>query len=78
MWFVYILKSVNYRKSYVGCTDNIQRRLTEHNSGKSYYTKRFKPWKILKIEEFTAYKDARQKERFYKSGVGRQALKKLF
>lgn len=75
---MYILKSEKYKKSYVGCTDNIERRLAEHNKGKGFYTRKFKPWVLLKTEEFTNYKKARQKEKFYKSGVGRQELKKLF
>ena len=78
MWYVYLLKSVSFRKSYVGCTDNVKRRLDEHNSGKSLFTKRFKPWQVLKVEEFRTYKDARKRERFYKSGIGRQEMKKLF
>ena len=78
MWCVYILKSKNYKKSYVGSSDNPLRRLAEHNSGKSAYTKRFMPWEILKTEEFMTYTEARKRENFYKTGVGRQELKKLF
>ncbi len=62
----------------MGCTGNVERRLSEHNAGKSAYTKLFMPWKILTIEEFGTYKEARKRERFYKSGVGRQEMKKLF
>ncbi len=43
MYKVYILKSSDYPKTYVGITDNIDRRLKEHNSGKNFYTKRYKP-----------------------------------
>ena len=78
MWYVHILKSLEYKKSYVGCTDNIARRLNEHNSGKSSYTRRFKPWEIIKTEKFKSYREARIREKFYKSGVGRQELKSLF
>jgi putative endonuclease len=78
MWYVYILKSTRYIKSYVGCTDNIERRLLEHNLGKSYYTSRYKPWEILKFELFKTYLEARKRERFYKTGKGREELKKLF
>ena len=78
MWYVYLLKSVNYKKSYVGCTDNIERRLAEHNNGKAFYTRRFKPWILLKFWEFNDYGDARRKERYFKSGVGREELRKYF
>ena len=78
MWYVYVLKSKIYKKSYVGCSDNPERRLVEHNSGKSAYANRFKPWEVIKIEEFKTYNEARKRENFYKTGVGRQELKKLF
>ncbi|OGH18018.1 MAG: hypothetical protein A2868_02145 [Candidatus Levybacteria bacterium RIFCSPHIGHO2_01_FULL_40_15b] len=78
MWYVYILKSKNFKKSYVGSSDNPERRLLEHNSGKNTYTRRYKPWEILKTESFETYIEARRKENFYKTGIGREELKKLF
>ncbi len=78
MYYVYLLKSKYHRKSYIGCTDNIERRLDEHNAGKSYYTKRFKPWMLIKSWTCNSHSEARQKERYYKSGIGRRELKKIF
>ncbi|HVT01382.1 MAG TPA: GIY-YIG nuclease family protein, partial [Patescibacteria group bacterium] len=72
------MKSKKYKKTYVGCSDNPNRRLVEHNSGKSSYTKRYMPWDILRTEKFETYLEARRKEKFYKTGVGRQELKKFF
>lgn len=45
---VYVLSSLSHKKSYVGTTDNIERRIFEHNSGKMAYSKRYRPWKVLK------------------------------
>ena len=78
MWYVYILSSLKYKKSYVGSSDNVKRRLFEHNSGKGRYTKRYKPWKVFKYEEFETYSAARTRENFLKTGAGRKELKKLF
>ena len=78
MFCVYILKSINYRKSYVGCTDNVSRRLREHNSGKMAFTKRYMPWKMLSVEKFKSLSKARKRESYFKSGGGRRYLKKLF
>lgn len=78
MHILYLLRSVNFSKSYVGITDNLERRLKEHNSGKSFYTKRYLPWRIIYTEEFKDFKEAREREKFYKSSVGRRALKKIF
>jgi hypothetical protein len=43
-----------------------------------YVQKDLGPWKLIKLEELETYKEARRKEKFYKSGLGRQELKKLF
>jgi len=78
MFVVYILKSKIARKSYVGFTNNIERRLREHNSGNHFYTKRYKPWEIIHKEEFENFEKAIKREKFLKSTSGRRFLKKLF
>lgn len=65
-------------KSYVGLTDNIERRLKEHNFGKHFYTKRYLPWKVIHEEKFKDFSEARKREKFLKSTSGRRFLKKLF
>jgi putative endonuclease len=74
---VYVLKSLRDKKSYVGITNNIQRRLIQHNSGNSYYTKRHKPWKIVYTETFENIIEARKREKYFKSASGRRYLKKF-
>ena len=78
MFIVYVLKSNTADKSYVGLTNNINRRLREHNSGKHFYTKRYLPWVIIHEEEFDNFAEARKREKFLKSTNGRRFLKKLF
>lgn len=78
MYYVYILKSKNFKKSYAGFTDNIERRLKEHNSGKNFYTKRYKPWVIISLEKFSNKLEAINKEKFYKTRTGRRKLKEIF
>ncbi|MCH8850302.1 MAG: GIY-YIG nuclease family protein, partial [Chloroflexi bacterium] len=46
MSYVYILESVNTGRYYIGCTDDLERRLHEHNNGKSASTKAFRPWRL--------------------------------
>ncbi|NOX65598.1 MAG: GIY-YIG nuclease family protein, partial [Chlorobi bacterium] len=46
MYYVYILKSLIAEKTYVGFTKDLDQRIRDHNSGKSTYTKKYKPWKI--------------------------------
>ena len=78
MYYLYILKSIKYKKSYVGISDNVNRRLKEHNAGKMFFTKRYKPWEIIYTENFSTLVDAQKREKYMKSGTGRRFMKKLF
>lgn len=78
MFVVYVLRSNIAAKSYVGVTNNLERRLREHNSGKHAYTKRYTPWEIIHKEEFEEFQEARNREKYLKSASGRKSLKKLF
>ena len=76
MWYVYILRSAIDNKLYIGSTDNINRRLSEHNSGKVDSTKNRVP---LKLEAYFAVKDkskAIEFEQYLKTGSGRAILNK--
>ncbi len=76
MWYVYILRSMKDTNFYVGSTDNIRRRLTEHNSGKVDSTKGRMPFSL---EAYIGVKDqnkAIELERYFKTGSGRALLKK--
>lgn len=77
MYFVYIIQSIMCGKFYVGCTDNIQRRVGEHNKGLSKYTKTDKPWKLVYSEEFTDLSLARKREYKIKSWHKRSAIESL-
>jgi len=78
MLVVYVLKSDIQNKSYVGVTNDMKRRLKEHNSGKNLYTKRYLPWKVIHMEGFDNFTGARKREKFLKSTTGRRFLKKIF
>jgi len=78
MYYIYVLESVNYKKSYIGITDNLKRRLFEHNSGRYVYTKRYLPWELIYKEDYKSRIEARKREKYLKSSSGRRFLKKLF
>jgi putative endonuclease len=46
-YFVYILQSQTNFSFYKGSTDNLERRLEEHNAGKVSYSSKFKPWNLV-------------------------------
>lgn len=54
----------------------IIRRLVEHNSGKTIFSKRFKPWSILYKENFDNLEEAVKKEKYFKSAAGRRWMRK--
>ena len=74
MYFVYILQSVHDKRRYIGQTDNLERRLIEHNTGRSPYTKGRGPWVLIYWEEFETRTEAIIREHFLKSGKGREFL----
>jgi putative endonuclease len=76
MFTVYVLESLRNGKRYVGFTSKTaEQRLAEHNRGCNKWTKENKPFKVIYREFFDNKKDARQHEKFLKSGQGRKLLK---
>ena len=76
MFYTYVLKSKKNDRLYVGSTDDLKRRFLEHNNGTGgKYTKDNCPFEILYYEAYNSYDLARQSERFYKTGYGREVLK---
>jgi putative endonuclease len=76
MHYVYILFSKKDGKLYVGRTDNIEKRLTEHSEGRVRSTKNRRPLKLIYFEAFFLKKSAIKQEALYKKGQGRRILKK--
>lgn len=76
MFYTYVLRSIKEHKFYTGQTDDLERRLQEHNSSKGQYSKRFQPWKIVYSEQFDTKEEAIKRERYFKSAAGRCWLKK--
>ena len=78
MYYAYILKSINFDEMYVGSTNNLIKRIDDHNSGKSLHTKKFKPWKIVTYVAFDNKQRALQFEKYLKTGSGRAFVNKHF
>lgn len=75
MFYVYVLKSKRDEKLYVGHTDNLKRRITEHNSGKVNSTKPRRPLELIYYEACNILNDAVKREHSLKTGFGRRYLK---
>jgi len=77
MNYVYILKSEKDNGFYVGYTKDLKKRLSEHNKGLSLSTKNRVPFKLIFYEAFSNSSDARNREKYLKSGYGREQLKDI-
>ena len=77
MFFVYVLRSKTSGRLYIGHTSDLTQRLGQHNHGVTKSTKNRGPWELVHREEFGMRGEAMRRERFLKSGQGREELKKL-
>ena len=78
MFTVYVLKNEEDQSWYIGQTDNLKRRIQEHNSGQGGRTTRVRSgrWGLIYAEAYTDRRDALGREKFLKGGSGRKYLDK--
>jgi len=77
MYYVYVISNKTRKYIYVGITNNLSRRIAEHNSGYNKTTRTYRPFKLILSEEFTTRTTAREREKYLKSGIGKEFLKRL-
>lgn len=76
MYYFYVLQSKTNDKLYKGSTEDLRKRLKEHNSGKVISTKSGRPWDLIYYEGHKNKLLSRKAELFYKTSQGRRQLKK--
>jgi len=72
--YVYILESLKDKALYIGYTNNLRRRLEEHNKAKSFSTKFRLPFRLIYFEGCINQEDAKRRERYLKTTQGRRFL----
>jgi putative endonuclease len=75
--YLYILRSLKTGNFYVGHAEDIERRLLEHNSGRSRSTKSRAPWVLVLSEGFESRSEAMAKESLIKSWKSPKAVQQL-
>lgn len=70
-WFVYIIKSLMKDFIYIGYTNNLRRRLVEHNHGFVQSTKAYRPYEIIAYIAVKTEKKAKTLEKYLKTGSGK-------
>ncbi len=74
MFYVYLLQNKN-GQWYTGYTHDLRKRFAEHNNRKSEYTKWRGPYVLIYYEACLSEEDARSREKYLKSGMGKRYLK---
>ncbi|MDP2692453.1 MAG: GIY-YIG nuclease family protein [bacterium] len=77
MYFVYAISSILRPYIYVGISDIPERRIDQHNKGYNKTTRPYRPFKTILIEKFKSRKEAREREKYLKSGHGKEFLKQI-
>lgn len=72
---VYVLYSLKDELLYIGFTENLKQRLTDHFHGNNQSTKSRKPFILIFCEYYLSKKDATRREKYFKTNQGKKALK---
>jgi putative endonuclease len=76
MYFVYIIKSINFPFRYIGYTSDLDKRMSEHNAGLSQSTKHYLPFELESYIAVKTKTQAKTLEKYFKTGSGKAILQK--
>ena len=77
MYYIYLIRSENLDQFYIGQTDDLRRRVEQHQNGESRWTKRADDWRLVYYEAYTSRKLAIIREQKLKNhACGYQELVK--
>ena len=74
-YYVYVLQSLKSNKWYTGYTNDLRKRFKQHQNNLSTYTKGRGPFKLIYYEASLEEEDAKARERYLKSGMGKRYIK---
>ncbi len=74
MYHTYVLRSIESGRLYTGFTSDLRKRLVEHNSGRSQYTRSRGPYELIYYEACMNVNDAAAREKYLKTGMGKRYL----
>ena len=75
-YFTYVIKSNKTNDLYIGHTQDLMKRLREHNDGLVVSTKRYQPWKLIYYEACLNKEDSQRREKYFKTSQGRRLLRR--
>lgn len=77
MHYVYAISSIGHNYIYVGMTQDVDKRIQRHNDGRERTTKFYRPFELIYSEVCKTRIEARVREKYWKSGIGKEQLRKL-
>ena len=77
MYYVYLLKSLKDENLYVGFTSDLKERIKRHENGEVNSTKFRRPFRLIFYEAFYNKYDALAREKYLKSGYGKEQLENI-
>jgi putative endonuclease len=77
MFFVYVLLSQKDNNFYIGFSEDITKRLTDHNAGRKTSTKSRRPLELIYYEAHLSKDDALRREAYFKTTKGKSTLKQI-
>jgi len=77
MYYVYAISSLGHNYIYVGLTQDIEKRIKRHNDGRERTTKFYRPFELIYSEVCNTRMEARTREKYWKSGIGKEKLRKI-
>jgi len=75
MYYVYTLLSLRDKQFYIGYTEDLRKRIFQHGKGYGFSTKNRRPFKLIYYEACLNREDARAREKYLKSGMGKRYIK---
>jgi len=76
-FYVYVLQSKKSKGLYIGYTNDLRKRLKEHNHGLNFSTKPYMPWQLIHYEAYLNEIDAKRREKYLKTNQGSRLLKRM-
>ncbi len=79
MYYVYLLQSIAHNQLYIGSTNNLEKRIKQHNDGENASTSLYRPWVLVYYEAYPTEKLARLREKQlkYHGNAKRELYKRL-
>ncbi|MBU2592476.1 MAG: GIY-YIG nuclease family protein [Patescibacteria group bacterium] len=77
LYHVYVLKSKTKNFLYTGFTRSLRKRLQKHNSKEVLSTKFYDPFELIFYEAYRNKKDAKRREKYFKTTKGKTTLKSM-